>query len=122
MSLHTYQTTYSTEDADGTVTSELDVRVIYDFFPAQRAYTPPGEYAPMDPPEPASVELVNIQVERSVGGKMIWRDADAADWEQLSTWIETTLYDTLLDEAANDGPDPDEARERALDRIREDRS
>ena len=122
MSQHTYRTTYSTEDFDGTVTSELEVRVIYNFFPAQRAYTPPGEYAPMDPPEPASVELVNIQIERSVDGKMIWCDADAAEYEQLSTWIETTLYGTLLDDAANDGPDPDEARERRLDRMREDRT
>ena len=115
MSEHTYQTTYSTEDADGTVTSELEIRVVYNFYPAQPAYTPRGEYAPTDPPEPASVELVNIQVERSIAGKMVWWDVDAFTYEQLSTWIETTLYDALLDDAANDGPDPDEARERMIE-------
>ena len=48
---------------------EIDARLIGKFFRRQPAYTYPGEYAPTDPPEPASFEIEAIHVHR--GG--IWR-------------------------------------------------
>ena len=39
------------------------------FFRARPAYTPRGEYAPIDPPEPASFEIESVVIE--IGGKKL---------------------------------------------------
>ena len=33
-----------------------------EYFPAQKAYTPRGEFAPIDPPEPEAFEIHNIWI------------------------------------------------------------
>ena len=42
--------------------TEFECRVTYDYYPAQRAYTPRGEYAPTEPPEPALAVNLTIEV------------------------------------------------------------
>ena len=39
---------------------EMEVQVYGTYHPYQRAYTPLGEYAPIDPPEPSSFEYSKI--------------------------------------------------------------
>jgi len=51
---------------------EWDCRVTGTYHPYQRAYTPRGEYAPIDPPEPAAFEWSKIEI--SPIGKNEWRE------------------------------------------------
>lgn len=84
----------------------FDVWVDYDFSAAVPAYTPRGEYAPIDPPEPADAEVVAAQ----------WRDCSAADDEKAKPcpgWLISLLSDdddfrqALINDAeGNQGPDP----------------
>ena len=39
--------------------ANLTMQVTYDFIPGRPAYTPRGEYAPIDPPDPAEVLFVS---------------------------------------------------------------
>lgn len=55
---HTIDTTLTLTLA--TEECELSTRITYRYFPAQSAYTPRGERAPVDPPEPEGVEDVGI--------------------------------------------------------------
>ena len=100
----TFDAVYAEEDIEP-VPGETEVRFTYNYFPAQRAYTPPGEYAPMDPPEPARVELVNIQIERSVDGKMVWCDADGDEWRRFSAWAMHDLFEAMLENGADEVAD-----------------
>lgn len=76
------------------------------------AFTPRGEYAPIDPPEPAVVELA--------GARLIDGDGLAPTAEQLddwaNNWIDTEGYDECIAHAeALSSPDPDDARDAARD-------
>ena len=53
---------YCLIDEAGGAEQEITCRVSYTFHPGRRAYTPRGEYAPIDPPEPDTVEDVEIEV------------------------------------------------------------
>lgn len=84
----------------------FDVWVDYDFSPAVPAYTPRGEYAPIDPPESADAEVVAAQ----------WRDCSAGDDVKTPCpgWLISLLSDddafrdALIRDAENShGPDPD---------------
>jgi hypothetical protein len=85
----------------------FDVLVDYEFSPGMAAYTPPGEYAPIDPPEPADAEVVAAR----------WRDCDADEhikYQDCPGWLISMLSDdddlrrSLIDDAeSNQGPDPD---------------
>jgi hypothetical protein len=37
-------------------------RVTYSYLPGRPAYTPRGEYGPIDPPDPAEVELITAEL------------------------------------------------------------
>ena len=97
-----------------------DVWVDYDYHPGAPAYTPRGEYAPIDPPEPASAEIVAAR----------WRLCSAPDDEKMSDcpgWLidmmsnDDSLNVALIEDAeGNQEPDdrcdwrrdePDEAQE-----------
>ena len=85
----------------------FDVWVDYDFSPGMAAYTPPGEYGPIDPPEPPDAEVVGAQ----------WRDCSAADDVKAKPcpgWLISLLSDddtfrsALIEDAeSSHGPDPD---------------
>lgn len=49
--------------------AETDVTVAYHFQPGRPAYTPRGEYAPIDPPEGPEVEIVGAWL--AAGGDRI---------------------------------------------------
>jgi hypothetical protein len=49
-------------DEAGGAEQEVACRVTYTFQPGCGAYTPRGEYAPTEPPEPDMVEDVTIEV------------------------------------------------------------
>lgn len=60
-------------------------RLTYEYHPAVPAYTPPGEYAPIDPPEPALCELVSAD--------LIDGDGLAPSQTQVNEWAEDWLSD-----------------------------
>ena len=103
---------------DTTVTLELtkaiSIEMTGTFHPYQRAYTPRGEYAPIDPPEPACFEPDTVTLNRS-GSRL-----EVDDPESL---FGSKEWDSILDRAVrqieNDGvgfgPDPDAAREARRD-------
>ena len=57
-----YTDLYLLIDDAGGPEQEVACRVLYTFQPGCRAYTPRGEYAPTEPPEPDMVEDVEIEV------------------------------------------------------------
>jgi len=54
---------YCLIDEAGSAEQEVACRVTYIFQPGCGAYTPRGEYAPTEPPEPDMVEDVTIEVQ-----------------------------------------------------------
>lgn len=94
----------------------FDVWVDYDFSPGMAAYTPPGEYAPIDPPEPPEAEVVAAR----------WRESSDASWRDCPGWLVSMLSDdddlrlSLIDDAeGNQGPDPDYLYEMRRDDVSE---
>lgn len=88
------------------------VAVTYNYTPGRPAFTPRGEYAPIDPPEPAEVSFVSAA--------LIDGDGLAPEPFQVNDWASDWLDDAGYDEACahaeqNSGPDPDEAYERMRD-------
>lgn len=71
------------------------VRITYSFTKGKPAYTPRGEYAPIDPPEPAEVDLVSATL----------IDGDGLDptAEQVAEWAQHYLdcdgYDRACENA-----------------------
>jgi len=60
---------------DAGAEEELECRITYTFHPGCGAYTPRGEYAPTEPPEPDRVEDITIDVRVGADEKArpIWR-------------------------------------------------
>ena len=98
-----YQATHSVESADGTVISETEVRFTFDFLPGYPAHTPRGEYGPIDPPEPPSIEITKIEIEDfDKGGNQSWREATPEESERYQAWVDgdDRLYSRMCDQAA----------------------
>lgn len=100
------------ESADPTVEIE------YRYSPGCPAFTPRGEYAPIDPPDPAEVEFVSA--------RLIEGDGLAPEPEQVDQWAQDWLdsdegyRDACRNAESNSGPDPDaayEARRDDADRV-----
>jgi len=55
---------------------EFPCEVIGTYFPAQRAHTPRGEYAPIDPPEPEAFEIdeIRVRVRQTPASPPVWID------------------------------------------------
>ena len=81
------------------------VAITYNYAPGRPAYTPRGEYAPIDPPEPEEVDFVSA--------KLIDGDGLCPMGDQLNDWAKDWLYDDagyrLACNHADRGrhPDPD---------------
>ncbi len=67
------------------------VRIAYTFTKGLPAYTPRGEYAPIDPPEPAEVDLISATL----------IDGDGLDptQTQINEWAQDYLDDQGYDRA-----------------------
>lgn len=53
--------------------NEVMLTVEYDYTKGRKAYTPPGEYGPIDPPEPPNVYLLAIKHgNEPVPGWVMW--------------------------------------------------
>ena len=63
------------------IDGEIDLLVKYDFTPGSRAYTPRGEYAPIDPPEPPEINVTDLCVRDWLHGGKVWRTADKHEWD-----------------------------------------
>ena len=86
---------------------ELPCKVVGTYYPPVRAFTPRGEFAPIDPPGPAAFEIDEIFVEvRSDPGKEpVWI---ALDTKLLSIGQLSALADEACEDAAESRqPDPD---------------
>ena len=74
------------------------VRITYVFKKGRPAYTPRGEYAPIDPPESAEVELM--------GATLVDGDGLTPTQEQVLDWAQDYLdgdgYDHAVREASED--------------------
>lgn len=87
------------------------------YHPAQRAYTPPGEYGPIDPPEPELFEFDPIRLV----GEVLSYPPPRARTINIGLPPEVMQHDWVrraLEEEARAAmqPDPDRARDDALDR------
>jgi hypothetical protein len=60
-----------------------EVEITYRYTRGRPAYTPRGEYGPIDPADPAEVELV--------GAKLINGDGLLPEYEQVREWAENYL-------------------------------
>ena len=90
--------------------------ITYRFSPYRPAHTPRGEYAPIDPPEPAEVELISATLINGDG--LDPTDQQVQEWAQ--NWLDGNGYDLACDQAERDNvPDPDEAYERMRDDARD---
>ena len=81
------------------IDGEIDLLVKYDFTPGSRAYTPRGEYAPIDPPEPPEINVTDLCVRDWLHGGKVWRTADKHEWDQYVDQIIDRHFDYLCDNA-----------------------
>ena len=106
MSRFSMQTEIAVVIADGDQ-HLFDVWVDYDYSPSVPAYTPRGEYAPIDPPEPATAEVVHAR----------WRECSAGEGEKFQDcpgWLislmaeDDSLQESLISDAElSERGDPD---------------
>lgn len=79
-------------------TAHPRVEITYNYAPARPAFTPRGEYAPIDPPEPADVDFVSA--------KLIDGDGLGFEPAQLndlaSEWLYDAGYHRAIDAAEDD--------------------
>ena len=78
-------------------TASPAVRITYRFTKGRPAYTPRGEYAPIDPPEPAEVDLISATL----------IDGDGLDPTptQVDEWAQDYLDDAGYDYAIRNAID-----------------
>lgn len=93
-----------TIDVGGGAAHVFDVWVDYTYIPAFTPRAPRGEYRPIDPPEPAEVEVIAAQ----------WRTSGVGQYAECPGWLTAMLSDdeelitTLINDAESSGqPDPD---------------
>ena len=97
--IHTYETTYSHMSGD-IVTGEIELQFEFTFSPGRPAYTPRGEYAPVDPPEAAEIEIQRVFEERWAKGKPYWSEFPAGeDHERYVEWAYEKHRDSMIKEA-----------------------
>lgn len=120
MSIHTIETQVSVKFrfpglAEGeTETAFPTLAITFEYRPGRPAYTPRGEYAPIDPPEPEEVDFVSAH--------MLDDDGMSPGQEQINEWAQDWLASdegyTAACACAEGGRaqgDPDEAYERKRD-------
>lgn len=93
--------------------AETDVTIGYTFSPGRPAYTPRGEYAPIDPPEGPEVEIVSVTMlaDQTTGLRQPV-ELTPAETEKATDWV--------IENHEDDGDDPDYARERRAEERQDD--
>ncbi len=90
---------------------EAAVEIEFAYSPGSPAYTPRGEYAPIDPPEPAEVDIRKVLLTFG-DGEGIPAGTPAPDWMVKRLRDSDDLYRELCRYAEDhSGPDPDKAYE-----------
>lgn len=79
--------------------AEIDVLVKYDYTPGLPAYTPRGEYAPIDPPEPPEISITDLCVRDWVEGLPVWRTAEKWELDQYGEMVMDQRFEDLCAEA-----------------------
>ena len=59
------------------------VEITFKYWPGRPAYTPRGEYGPIDPPDPADAEIIGV--------KLVDGDGLDPEYEQLRQWADEWL-------------------------------
>jgi hypothetical protein len=78
--------------------------ITYQYSPSRPAYTPRGEYGPIDPPDPAEIEFVSAKLVNGDG--LDPSDQQIQEW--ASDWLDYKGYDVACDHAETARqPDPD---------------
>lgn len=85
------------------------IEITYGYSPGSKAFTPPGEYGPIDPPDAPEIEFIS--------GRLIDGDGLDPTQDQVNDKARDWLDDDGFDEACAyaekfSGPDPDEVAER----------
>jgi hypothetical protein len=94
------------------------LEVTFEYTPGRTAYTPRGEYGPIDPPDPAEVSLVSAKF---IDGDGLWDPGEKQVEEWASDYLDTDEgYELACKMAESDAieyeHDPDDAREMKRDR------
>ena len=80
------------------------VEITYDYSPGRKAYTPRGEYAPIDPPEPPEINFVSATLINGDGLEPSMQQIQ----ELASDWLDDKGFDEACSNAeASSGPDTD---------------
>jgi hypothetical protein len=89
------------------------IEIAFDYAPGRPAYTPRGEYAPIDPPDPAEVSFRSAKL--ISGDGLDPPDAQVDEWAR--DYLDTDEgYEAACRAAEeNSGPDPDEWYDRKRD-------
>jgi uncharacterized membrane-anchored protein len=83
--------------------NEFDVLVAYSYTRGYPAFTPRGEYAPTDPPEPAEVSVNSLQVRPIHGRLSEWKEPNAELAKAIHKFLdEDNNYEYLVNEAEAD--------------------
>jgi len=94
--------TYETEDAEGNVVGSEEGRASFTHHRARPAFTPRGEFAPIDPPEPEAIEIQSIEIEVAPFDNKHWRDTTDDEFEIYNDYLIENRWDCLIQEAQND--------------------
>ena len=84
------------------IDGEVEILVKYDYTPGSPAYTPRGEYAPIDPPEPPDINVTDLCVRDWLAGSPVWRTAEKWEWEQYADLALDCRFDDLCANAENE--------------------
>ena len=90
---------------------EYPATIHFGYSPGAPAYTPPGEYGPIDPPEPPEVQIERVEIWDKDG-----KTLECPSWLFNQISVNDDVFVELCD-AGEDArqPDPDEAYEARLE-------
>jgi hypothetical protein len=90
------------------------LEIEYAYTPGRPAYTPRGEYAPIDPPDPAEVDYRSAKLIDG-DGLNPYDHATVEGWAQDYLDSDEGFYAACREAEENSGPDPDEWLDRKRD-------
>ncbi len=74
------------------------IRIKYEYSPGCPAFTPPGEYGPIDPPEPAEVSFISAELINGDGLSPSIKEVQ----EWADDWLQSEGLDRAMDNAEQD--------------------
>ena len=99
MSTHTIRPNYSSTPRTRTKAKHPTVEITYDYSRGSPAFTPRGEYGPIDPPEPPGLEFRAAKT----SSRVLEIDDDPAKLQKLAEeWLMGDGYDYACDCAETD--------------------